>query len=191
MRQIIFGILLIVIPALSGCSGLKETYNLKNCEYEYHSITNLTISGIDMSKGLSPLMIPLILNILSGNATTIPMHFTMNVDVKNPNAGAASFESMQYIIYIDEVRITDGTVTDPFRVEAGQSKILPVDIDVDIIELNKLHSRSATENALLNFLGLSDTPSKVNLQLKPSFKVGKQTFIAPNYISVDFTFGGK
>jgi len=190
MKKIVFGILLIVMPMLSGC-GMKETYNLKNCEYEYQSITNLTISGHDVSKGVSPLMLPVIVSILTGNATTIPLRFTLNVDVTNPNSGAASFESMLYIISIDEIKITDGKITEPFRVEAGQSKILPVNIDVDVIDLNKLNTRPVTERAILNFLGLSDTPSKVHLQLKPSFKVAKQTFSTPGYISVNFTFGGK
>jgi len=191
MKQIFLSILFSVMLVISGCSGLKETYNLKNCEYEYRSITNLKISNVDLSKGLTPLMIPVILNILNGNATTIPMHFTLNVDVNNPNSGAASFQELKYIINVDGVKFTEGNVTEPFFVEAGKSKVLSVDIDVDILDLVKENTRPVTENAILNFLGVSDTPSKVNLRLKPSFKVGKQTFSIPDYISVNFSFGGK
>ena len=190
MKRIIVPVLFFVMLSFSGCK-LQETINLKNCEYDYHSITNLSISGVDLSKGLTPLLIPVVLSALTGNASTVPLHFTLNVDVNNPNSGAASFQALHYIIYIDSVWITEGDVTDPFYVGAGQSKILPVDIRTDIIELNKLHSRAVTENAILNFLGLSDTPSKVTLKLKPSFKVGKYTFTAPSDVTVRFTFGGK
>jgi len=191
MKQILYLILITVMSAFSGCTGVKETYNLKNCDYDFHSITNLTISDIDLSKGLTPLMIPVVLSILSGNSTTAPMHFVVNIDVKNPNEDAASFEKLEYIIYIDDVRITDGLVTQPFYVEGGNTKILSVDIDVDIMDLVKDNTWPVTENAIKNFLGISDTPSKVTVQLKPSFKVGKQTFAAPSYVSVNFTYNGK
>ena len=191
MKQILYLILITAMIGFSGCSGLKETYNLKNCDYDFHSITNLTIADIDLSKGLTPLMVPVVLSILAGNATSIPMHFTINIDVENPNEGAASFEKLEYIIYIDNIRITDGLVTQPFYVEGGNSKVLSVDIDIDIMDLVKENTRPATENAIKNFLGISDTPSKVNVQLKPSFKVGKQTFAAPSYVSVNFTYNGK
>lgn len=179
----------------SGCNilqgSLSNAYNLANCHYTYHSISNPIISDINLSNGLTPLMIPKILGILSGNMSSIPLKFTVNMDVKNPNAGSAAFQSLQYIISIDDVRFSSGNVTQPFRVESGETKILPVDIGVDIVELMKNNSRSAIENIVKNFLGLSDTASKVSIQLKPSFKVGEQTFASPAYIPVNFTFGGK
>ena len=190
MKQILYLFLITVLLAFTGCTGVEETYNLKNCDYDFHSITNLTISDIDMSKGLSPLMVPVVLSILTGNATSIPMHFIVNIDVKNPNTGAASFEAMEYIIYIDNIRITDGLITEPFYIEAGNSKVLPVDIDVDIMDLVKDNTRPATENAIKNFLGIGDTPSNVTVQLKPSFKVGKQTFTSPVFVAVNFTYDG-
>jgi len=95
------------------------------------------------------------------------------------------------MITIDDVRFTTGNINQPFHVEAGETKTLPVDIGVDIVELMKNNSRSAIENIVKNFLGLSDTASKVTVQLKPSFKVGEQTFTSPVYIPVNFTFGGK
>ena len=195
MKKIIYCILFSVMLMLSGCtalqSGLSSVYNLANCDYKYHSITNLVISDMNMSQGLSPLMIPKVLSILSGNATSIPLDFTLNLDVKNPNSGAAAFQSMLYTISIDDVKFTTGNFTQAFQIGAGETKILPMTIGVDIATLMKNNSRSAIENIIKNFLGLSDTASKVTVQLKPSFKVGEQTFTSPVYIPVNFTFGGK
>jgi LEA14-like dessication related protein len=146
---------------------------------------------MNISDGLSPLMIPKVLSILTGNASSIPLRFTLNMDVKNPNSGAAAFQSLLYIISIDDVRFTTGNFNQAFHVEAGETKVLPMEIGVDIVELMKNNSRSAVENILKNFLGLSDTASKVTVQLKPSFKVGEQIFSSPVYIPVHFTFGGK
>ena len=195
MKKIPAFILLFIFLMLSGCTvlqnGISNVYNLVNCDYKYHSISQLTVSDMNLSDGLSVLMIPKILAILSGNASSIPLSFTLNLDVKNSNSGAAAFQSMDYILSIDDVRFTTGNFRQPFRVEAGETKILPMVIGVDIAELMRNNSRSAIENIVKNFLGLSDTSSKVNVQLKPSFKVGEQLFTSPVYIPVNFTFGGK
>ena len=195
MKKIISVLLIPAMLILSGCnvlqSGLSNAYNLANCDYRYRSISNLTISDMNLSQGLSPLMIPRVLSILNGTASSIPLNFTLNIDVNNPNAGAAAFQSLLYIISIDDVRFTSGNFSQPFQVESGETKVLPMGIGVDVKELMNSNSKSAVENILKNFLGLSDTASKVTVQLKPSFKVGEQTFTSPLYIPVSFTFGGK
>ena len=195
MKKIISGILFLSMLMSSGCgalqTGFSNAYNLVNCDYKYRSIGNLSISDMNLANGLTPLMIPKLLAILSGNVSSIPLFFTINMDVNNPNAGTAAFQSLLYIISIDDVKFTTGNVNQAFRVESGETKLLPVEIGVDLIELMKNNSRSAIENIVKNFVGLSDTASKVSIQLKPSFKVGEQTFASPVYIPVNFTFGGK
>jgi len=195
MKKMITGLLFSVMLTLSGCNALQSTlssaYNLTNCDYKYRSISRLNIAGMNVSDGLSPLMIPKVLAIFSGNASSIPMKFTLNLDVKNPNSGAAAFQSLLYIISIDDIRFTTGNFNQPFRVEAGETKLLPVDIGVDIAELMKNNSRSAIEKIVKNMVGLNDTASTVTVQLKPSFKVGEQLFTSPVYIPVSFSFGGK
>ncbi|MDR0394286.1 MAG: LEA type 2 family protein [Tannerella sp.] len=195
MKKIITGVLFSVMLMLSGCavlqSSLSNVYNLANCDYKYHSISNLTISDMNVSNGLSVLMIPKVLSILSGNTSSIPLNFTLNLDVKNPNSGSAAFQALHYIIMIDDIQFTTGNLQQAFSVGANETKQLPMAIGFDIAELMKNHSKSAIENVVKNILGLSDTPSKVTVQLKPSFKVGEQMFTSPIYIPVSFSFGGK
>ena len=195
MKKIVYCVIFTVMLMLSGCaalqSSLSNVYNLANCDYKYHSISNLAIMDMNLSNGLTPLMIPKVLTILSGNASSIPLNFRLNIDVKNPNSGAAAFQSLNYIISIDDIQFTTGNFRQAFHVDAGDTRMLPMDIGFDIAELMKNNSRSAVENILKNFLGLSDTASKVTVQLKPSFKVGEQTFTSPVFIPVNFSFGGK
>jgi len=191
VKKLIYCVLFSAMLMLSGCAALQSAYNLVNCDYKYRSITNLTISDMNVSNGLSPLMIPKVLAILSGNTSSIPLNFSLNLDVKNPNSGAAAFQSLNYIISIDDIQFTTGNFRQAFHVDAGETKQLPMDIGVDILELMKNNSRSAVENIVKNFLGLSNTSSKVTVQLKPTFKVGENTFTSPVYIPVNFTFGGK
>ena len=165
---------------LTGCaalqSGLSNAYNLANCDYKYKSVSNIIVSDINVSKGLSPLMIPKLLSILSGKEKSIPMNLTFNLDVNNPNAGTAAFQALSYIVSIDDIQFTTGNFMQPFSVNAGETKDLPMAIGFDIAELMKKNTGSAVENIAKNILGLSDKTSKVTLQLKPSFKVGEQIF---------------
>lgn len=195
MKKIITGVLFSVMLALSGCtslqSSLSNAYNLANCDYKYNSISDLTISDINVSNGLSALMIPKVVSILSGNASSIPLDFTLNLNVKNPNSGTAAFQALSYIISIDDMQFTTGNFQQPFSVGAGETKQLPMTIGVDVAQLMKNNSKDAVVNIVKNFLGIGDTTSKVSVQLKPSFKVGEQTFSSPVYIPVNFNFGGK
>jgi LEA14-like dessication related protein len=195
MKKIIIGILFLVMLTISGSIALQscfsEVYNLQNCDYKYRSITDLKLSDIDLSHGLTLQMIPKVLAVIADNSSSIPLSFTLNIDVQNPNSGAAAFESLLYIIIIDNVRFTSGNIDHAFRVESGETKTLPVDIHLNVSELMKNNNRPAVENMLKNFLGISDTPSKVTVQLKPSFKVGKQKFTSPVYVPVNFTYNGK
>ena len=195
MKKIITCILFSVMLMLSGCTalqnGLSSAYNLANCDYKYKSVSDITVSDINVSNGLSPLMIPKVLSILSGSASSIPMNFTLNLDVNNPNSGTAAFQAMSYIISIDDIQFTTGNLRQPFSVNAGETKMLPMTIGFDIAELMKKNSGDAVLNIVKNILGLGNTSSKVTVQLKPSFKVGEQTFTSPVYIPVNFSFGGK
>jgi len=193
MKKII-GVLLIMLT-LSGCtalqSGLSNAYNLANCDYKYHSISDLIISDINVSQGLSPLMIPKVLSILNGNVSSIPLNFTLNLDVKNPNAGTAAFQALQYIISVDDVQFTTGNFRQSFSVGAGETKLLPMTIGVDIAGLMQGETKSAVQNIVKNFLGIGDQATKVTVQLKPSFQVGEQMFASPIFIPLSFNYGGK
>jgi len=195
MKKIITSILFSVMLMLSGCTALQTSlssaYNLANCDYKYKSVSDITISEINVSKGLSALMIPKLLSILSGNASSIPIDFTLNLDVNNPNTGTAAFQALSYIITIDDIQFTTGNFRQPFSVGAGETKMLPMTIGFDIAELMKKNSRPAIENIAKNIIGIGDSSSKVTVQLKPSFKVGDQTFTSPLYIPVTFNIGGK
>ena len=179
---------------LSGCDitkGLQSAYNMKNCEYRYRSITNLTVSNMNLSNGISALQLPQILAILSGTASSIPLDFTLNLDVHNPNTSQAAFQALQYIIQIDDVEFTNGLLTQPFSVDVGKTEQLPIHIGVDIATLISNNSRSAVLNIVKNFIGIGSEKSNVTVQLKPTFNIGGSHITSPVFVPVSFSFGGK
>ncbi|SBV98791.1 LEA type 2 family protein [uncultured Dysgonomonas sp.] len=186
--------LLLVVTTLVGCDsvqqGLRSTYNLINCEYSYKSITGLTISGMNLSNGLSVTSIPKVTSILSGTATSIPLNFTLNVNVKNPNESAALLHGLQYIISVDDIEFTTGSINQTLNIASGQTQTLPLTIGVDLATLMKNNSKDAVTEIAKNFLGIGSKKSNVSLQLKPTFMIGNTPVASPMYIPVSFSFGG-
>ncbi|MDR2950054.1 MAG: LEA type 2 family protein [Prevotella sp.] len=193
MKKRILALCVIIVTLISCDSvqkSLSSTYNMINCEYNYKSISSLTISGIDVSKGLSVTSIPKITSILSGTASSIPLNFNLNLDVKNPNQSAAMLNGLQYIISIDDIQFTTGSVNQALNIGAGQSQILPLSIGVDLATLMKSNSKDAVVDIAKNFIGIGNKKSNVSVQLKPTFMVGNVPITSPVYIPVSFSFGG-
>jgi len=192
-RKIDHLLILVLLTLLSGCDitkGLQSLYNMKSCEYRYNSITNLKVAGMNLSNGISILQMPQLLAILSGSASSIPLDFTINLDVHNPNPSQAAFQAIQYMIQIDDVEFTNGQLNQPFRVDAGQTAQLPIQIGVDIVTLISNNSQSAILNIVKNFIGIGNDKSNVTVHLKPTFNVGSSQITSPVYIPVSFSFGG-
>ena len=195
MKKILCGMMMVAsMVMLSGCDitkSLQSAYNITNCDYKYKSITGLTVSGMNLSNGISALQLPQILAILSGSAKSIPLDFTLNLDVHNPNLTQAAFHALQYVIQIDDVEFTTGHLTQPFNVGAGETSQLPIRIGVDIATLISNNSQSAILNIVKNFIGIGAEQSNVKVHLKPTFKVGDSQITSPVFIPVSFSFGGK
>jgi len=195
MKVKLSGLILGIAMILSGCGsmgeGLSSAYNMTKCEYDYKSISNLSLSGMNLSNGISLTSIPKVLSILNGTASSIPLDFTLNLNVKNPNATAAAFSGLQYIINIDDMQFTTGQINQPMNIASGQTQVLPLNIGVDLASLMKNNSKTAVENIAKNFLGIGSEKSKVTVQLKPTFMLGNTPVTSPVFIPVSFSFGGK
>lgn len=195
MKQKLLMLLLLSATIMfSGCgvtNDLTSAYNVTKCEYDYKSISNLTLSGVNLSNGISPTSIPKLLGVLGGTASSIPMNFTLNLNVKNPNTTAAIMNGLQYIISIDDVQFTTGRVDQTMNVAAGATQTLPLNIGVDLATLMTNNSKSSIQNIAKNFIGIGDTKSNVKVQIKPTFMIAGTPITSPVYYPVSFTFGGK
>ena len=187
---IIFGLCII----LTGCDILKQlggVYNMTECKYSYNSITQMTLSGIDVTKGVSMSSIPTVLSILSGQAASIPLNFNLNLDVSNPNASEAAMHGMEYILSIDNIQFTTGKVNRSLTIPSGGQQMLPLAIGFDLRTLLQGESADAALSIVKNIIGINDRKSNVTIQLKPTFLIGSTPVTSPVYIPVSFSFGGK
>lgn len=191
-------IALVILAAMSVACGtvgndLMGAYNLTQCEYNYKSISNLSISGMNLSSSnaLSVTNIAKITSILSGNATSIPLNFTVNMDVKNPNQTTAALSGLRYNLKIDGIEFTNGTMNQGLNIASGGTQVLPLNIGLDVATLMKSDSKNSVLNIVKNFIGIGSEKSKVALDLYPTIKIGNNSITSPVAIPVSFSFGGK
>ena len=193
MKKWIFVALVCAFSA-SSCDVVRQvgsSFNMVNCKYEFHSITGMSLAGINVSEGLSLTNIARATSLLAGNASSIPLNMTINLDVTNPNASAALLSGMQYILSIDGIEFTTGSLAKQFNVPAGATNVLPLAIGFDIATLMAGDTRDAVSSAVMNLIGIGDRKSSVSLRIRPSFLVNNLTVTSPVFIPVEFSFGGR
>lgn len=185
--------LILTVAALVSCNVSQElagAYNMINCDYSYKSISGLSVAGINASNGLSLTNIAKVTSILSGTATSIPLQFNLNMDVKNPNSSAALLHGLQYIITIDGIDFTTGSLNQSLNIASGQTQTIPLTIGLDLATLMKNNSKDAVVDIAKNFLGMGSKKSNVKLQVRPTFMIGSVPVTSPSYIPINFSFGG-
>lgn len=181
-----------------SCNVMEQiggAYNLMQCKYDYNSISNVQLAGIDLgtAKSLSVLEIASLTTILSGGTLqNIPFSMVLNLDVKNPNEKAAAFlNGMDYMIELNDMEFTSGKLDVPVRIEAGGSQVVPLSIGVDIMNLMNRYSKSKVSSEMSRFLGISPGQTKVTLKLWPKVLIGDVPIKSPTHIPVTFLVGKK
>jgi LEA14-like dessication related protein len=181
--------------AMNSCDAVLQSargaYNMTNCQYSYQSMTGLSVAGIDPSN-LSVLDAPRILTLLSGNASSLPVGFTLNLGVQNPNATEAMLSGLDYVLSVDGVDFTSGSLDRQRSVPAGGTGILPLAMAFDVATLLKGETGNAASKAVKNLIGMGGgEASRVTLNVRPAFMVGGYKVVSPVYVPIHFNFGGK
>lgn len=188
-----FALIVLLAFALAGCDAVKQVggaYNFTKCKYEYNSVSNLALAGTDLSKGVSLTSAARVAQLLTAQSDSMPLTFTVNLDVTNPSQSEAFMSGLKYILSIDNVQFTTGAVNRAVSVPASGKAALPLTIGVDVLQLLKGESAEAATRAVKNFIGIGDEKSYVTLEIKPTFTVAGIAVESPAYIPVNFSFGG-
>jgi hypothetical protein len=189
--------LLVATPSCDVLQQVQGTYNMVNCKYDFRSLTDVSVAGIGTGR-MSLLDAPKILNLLSGNASSIPVACTVNLNVANPNATDAILGGVDYVLSIDGFDFTSGSLSQQLSVAPGGTGVLPLAMAFDVAALLRGESRDAVMGAVRNLAGMSglsvlgaDEPSRVTLNIRPSFNVAGRRVASPVMIPINFSFGGK
>jgi Late embryogenesis abundant protein. len=194
MKKLIFlvGFITLFSTSCDVAKNVAGTYSLLQCEYSYNSISGLSLAGVNLQNinsisSLNPLTAASLLGAFSQQS--VPLQFTLNLNVKNPNHQAAILNGLQYILEIDDIEMTTGAVNSQMQIATGQIAQLPVTIGFDLKKAMKGETADAVKNMAFNFVGLGDRSTRVTLKLKPNLNIGGQLLASPIYIPVSFTYG--
>lgn len=189
-------IILFTILLMYSCDVVNQiggAYNLTQCKYNYNSIDNISLAGVNLgkSKSLSIANIATLSTILGGGGLqNIPLSMTLNLDVLNPNERAAYLNGLDYEIELNNMELANGKLDVPLRIDAGQTTVLPLTIGVDLKNLMNRYSKDRVSTEMSRFLGISPGETKVQVKLWPKVLIGDVPIKAPTYIPVTFTYGG-
>lgn len=128
---------------------------------------------------------------LLGKTDKVTLGCTIHLNVTNPNKKTASMDRLFYSISLDSIQIAEGNNMTPFIVVGESTADLPLIINVDLKTIMQQHSRATVVNTLKNFLGMSDTPTLVTVNLRPVIRVAGQSLAIPKSIPLTFEYGGK
>ncbi|MDR1526915.1 MAG: hypothetical protein LBS46_04495 [Dysgonamonadaceae bacterium] len=184
----------VMISSCDVAQQLLGTYQMTQCKYEFNSISGLTLAGIHLQNAngltsLDPMNLLTLTSAFSGKGGSLPLNFTLNLNVTNPGVQAAVLNGLRYILEIDGYEMTTGSLQKQLQINGGQKIVLPVQMAFDLKQVLNNESLEAIKNLAFNFAGIGNGSSNVTVKLKPSFMLGNQEIAHPTYIPVSFQLG--
>ena len=186
---------LALIPVFQSCDVMQQASQLRaltRCEFRLDSVTGLELAGVSIQHAES--VQDLSLNdyakitaaFFSGS---VPLQFNLNIGARNPNRSTAAMNELDWILYIDDARVTSGRLDRRVEIPAnGGTTTFPIAMDIDLLDALSGDSRDAVLNFAFNLAGSSDRPTQLMLEAKPTIYVGGRTVEYPGYIRVRTEF---
>ncbi|MCX6251022.1 MAG: hypothetical protein NTX61_09735 [Bacteroidetes bacterium] len=190
---------LIIVASLillfQGCTVLDQVNqmaNLAKCEFRIASVTNLTLSGVSVQNihGLSDLSITDAQRLFRGiTGSTFPLVFILNVEAKNPNTASAGMNRLDWILFIDDIQMTSGSIPQAVTIPANNGVAnIPMQLNLDLKQVLRGKSTDAIINFGMNLAGIGNKPTRFMIKLKPTIMIGQSQVVYPGYITVKTDF---
>ena len=184
---------LCVALGLASCDVLNQVQqmaNFANCKFNFNSVNQIQMLGIDLSKGMTKesLNITQAISLAQALANrTLPVSFNLNLDVNNPNAFPASMAKMDYIVSLNGKEVINTTLNQSISVPANGNNTISIPISTDLFQLFSGESADAIVNLAFKMAGASSNPVNVGLKVKPYISIGGQQLAYPDYITLNKT----
>lgn len=187
-------ILILTLALASGCRGLRELRNLTGCEYKVTTLTQANLAGINVQQIKKFEDLKLQDAAIATNSLirgTLPLQFVLNIDAKNPNPEQAALGRLEWIAFIDDVEIANGTHLNRVVIPGnGGTASIPLQIGCDLVQiLSNNEKRSKVLNFGLNLADAGNRPTRVSVKIRPSIQIAKKTITSPTFFTVGYTFG--
>jgi hypothetical protein len=182
-------LLLFFSPA---CIQIKQAIQLAKCNFRLKDVANLDLAGVDVQKieSWSDIGFMDIAKLTASFAQgTLPVKFTLNIELRNPNSEEAALNRLDWVLMIDETQLAEGTTNQ--RVEVlpnGGTAVMPISISSDMKKILSGESLQSLANLVLNMADNGGKPTKLTLKAKPYINIGNSTIAYPGYINIKTEF---
>jgi len=200
MHKIKKTFILIALPLLMammfyGCDVVQQAQkmvNLTQCQFKIQSVDNIRLAGINVQniKSKNELGLMDVQRLMTAVATgSFPLTFTLNMGAKNPNTSPAGMNAMEWILFIDNIQMVSGRVSQAVTIPANQGyAVIPLSINLDLKKILKGKTADAILNFGLNLAGSGNKPTRFMMKIKPTIMIGQYPLTYPDYISVGTEF---
>lgn len=181
----IFAVL--AVSLLAGCSILQSANSLKSCKFAMKNVTDVSVAGINLSNKASFKDVSAADVIKLGAAyltKSFPLTMNVNVNVTNPNPTTARLAGLEYILWIDDVKMTAGSMTQSLTVAQNETAVMPLSFSLDLLEILKGESKDKILSFGCGLATGNPDVSRVKVSFKPSFNVGGSIIKWPTYITI-------
>lgn len=165
---------------------------LAKCQFRLGTLTNTRLAGVNIQNvdSYKQLGVMDVAKVTAAYATgSLPLTFTLNVDIKNPNTKPAGMTKMDWILLIDDVERLSGITEQRVNIPAnGGTATLPMNLSIDLLKIIESRNIESLANFGMNLAGVGNKPTRVALKVKPTINVGTTPVTYPNYIMVNTEF---
>lgn len=189
-------IMLLLLPLIfSSCRSKDELMALSKCEFRVRDVSEATLGGVpidgveDVNDLTTEELGILLLGILTEN---LPLALYINVEVRNPNEDVAALDKAEWILYVDDKKITEGLYDERIEIPPHNGiAIMRVPVTANIAEIMAGESNEALLNLALNLANAGTQPSMITLKTKPYIRVRNRLIPYPGFfdIKTEFTSG--
>ena len=195
MKKALFIYFIATAFILNSCDILDQASQmalLAKCEFRLGSLTNTQLAGVNVQNynSYKDLKFTDVAKVTAAYATgSMPLSFTLNVDIKNPNTRAAGMSKLDWILLIDGAEKLSGVTEERITIPAnGGIATLPMNLSFDLLKVIDAANVESLANLAMNLAGAGNKPTRVALKAKPTIYVGTTPITYPNYLMVETEF---
>lgn len=184
-----FKILLVAImaTAMAGCDSVTGLKNFSDCEFSFNSVSNVKLANVDLTNKQTYKSFKLTDLAALGIAYAqkeLMLNMNVNMNVKNPNTQAAQLDGMDYILFIDDQEMLDGTMNEKIKIGAGEEAQVSLPISMNLYESIENKKIDAMAEFALGLATNKAESSRVKVAIKPFFTIMDKTVKFPSYITI-------
>lgn len=184
---------------LPGCATLDELVNvmsnLQRLKFKVAGVSGFAVAGINLSQKQQTADFTLkdgISLMASFSQKKMPASFVLNIEALNPNDGSggspqtsSTLTSFEWRLLIDGQSTVTGNIEEPIEIPGtGQATIIPLQINLDLMEFFKNQGYNDLINLALALGGAKSDISRMEIDAQPRVSTPLGEIAYPGRITV-------